>query len=104
MIDEMGFRGQLHSSNPESVMSALGQKQTLGHARAMSALPPKADIGARRSDVRFVPIADILHCGRDCYSITSSARASSDDGTSRPITGERSMKGTPSELAFSARS
>jgi hypothetical protein len=23
----------------------MGQKQTLGHARAMSALPPKADIG-----------------------------------------------------------
>ena len=34
----------------------------------MSALPPKADI---------------LHCGRDCYSITSSALASSDCGTMR---------------------
>ena len=34
----------LHSSNPEPLMSALGQKQTLQHVRAMSALPPKADI------------------------------------------------------------
>jgi hypothetical protein len=36
-------------------MSALGQKQTLGHFRAMSALPPKADIGTQPRDVRFVP-------------------------------------------------
>jgi len=40
-------------------MSALGQKQTLGHARAMSALPPKADIETQSGDVRFVPKADI---------------------------------------------
>ena len=50
----------------------------------MSALPPKADIGSTCQDVRFVPKADILHCGRDCYSITSSARASSVGGISRP--------------------
>jgi hypothetical protein len=43
-IDEMRFQGKLHGSNPEPLMSALGQKQTLGHLRAMSALPPKADI------------------------------------------------------------
>jgi hypothetical protein len=42
----------------------------------MSALPPKADIGTQYCDVRFVPKADILHCGGDCYSITSSATAS----------------------------
>ena len=42
------------------LMSALGQKRTLGHVRAMSALPPKADIGTQPRDVRFVPIADIL--------------------------------------------
>ena len=30
-------------------MSALGQKQTLGHVRIMSALPPKADIRQRDS-------------------------------------------------------
>ena len=40
----------------------------------MSALTPKADIVKRRWDVRFVPKADILRCGRDWrYSITSSA-------------------------------
>ena len=40
----------------------------------MSALPPKADIGTQSRDVRFVPKADILHCGKKhCYSITSSA-------------------------------
>jgi hypothetical protein len=40
-------------------MSALSQKQTLGHVKAMSALPPKADIGLARRDVCFVPKADI---------------------------------------------
>src|SRR6516164_3328400 len=46
-------------------MSALGQKQTLGHLRAMSALPPKADIGTQPRDVRFVPKADILRCEKN---------------------------------------
>jgi hypothetical protein len=42
----------------------------------MSALPPKADIVERDWNVRFVPQADILRCGRDRrYSIISSARA-----------------------------
>jgi hypothetical protein len=34
----------LRSSNPELLMSALGQKQTLRRFRPMSALPPIADI------------------------------------------------------------
>jgi hypothetical protein len=34
----------LHGSNPEPLMSALGQKQTSRHIGLMSALPPKADI------------------------------------------------------------
>jgi hypothetical protein len=42
-----------------TVMSALGQKRTLGHVRIMSALPPKADIGTQPRNVRFVPKADI---------------------------------------------
>ena len=44
----------------------------------MSALPPKADIAHFTRDVRFVLAADIQRI----YSITSSARASSDGGTS----------------------
>jgi hypothetical protein len=66
-------------------MSGLGQKQTLSDISAMSALPPKADMVQHNRDVRFVPIT-----GREqlqkigAYSITSSARARSDDGTSRP--------------------
>src|SRR5262249_48507636 len=35
----------LHGSNPEPLMSGLGQKQTSRHLQPMSALPPKADIG-----------------------------------------------------------
>jgi hypothetical protein len=58
-IDEMGFGVSLHGSNPEPLMSALGQKQTFECVRVMSALPPKADIGYRCWDVRFVPEADI---------------------------------------------
>jgi hypothetical protein len=68
----------LHGSNLEPLMSALGQKQTFGIVQFMSALPPKADIAERAWDVRFVPIADIA------YSITSSARPSSESGTVRP--------------------
>jgi hypothetical protein len=71
----------LHGSNSEPLMSALGQKQTLRRPRSTSALPPKADIVQHGGNVRFVPIADILHCSEERrYSITSSAMASSDGG------------------------
>ena len=51
----------------------------------MSALPPKADIAERDGNVRFVPQADILRCGKERrYSITSSARASSVGGIVNP--------------------
>ena len=56
---EMGFGVELQSSNPEPLMSALGQKQTFECVGAMSALPPKADIGTQWWNVRFVPKADI---------------------------------------------
>jgi hypothetical protein len=46
-------------------MSALGHKQTSEHVQSMSALPPKADIADAMGNVRFVPKADILHCGSD---------------------------------------
>ena len=76
---------RLRSSNPEPLMSALGQKQTLRRIRAMSALPPKADIGTQSWNVRFVPKADKVHCSKIVrYSITSSARAISDCGTVSP--------------------
>jgi hypothetical protein len=76
---EMGFSViNLRGSNPEPLMSALGQKRTSEHVRSMSALPPKADIGTQSRDVHFVPKADILRCSKvRRYSITSSARASS---------------------------
>ena len=45
----------------------------------MSALPPKADIGTQSRNVRFVPKADIV-----AYSISSSARESTELGTVRP--------------------
>src|SRR5215510_10844834 len=51
-----------------------GHQQTL-----MSALPPKADMCSATGDVCYGPIADIA-----TYSITSSARLSSDSGTARP--------------------
>jgi hypothetical protein len=49
----------LHGSNPEPLMSALGQERTLKRLHAMSALPPKAGIAGRQLNVRFVPKADI---------------------------------------------
>jgi hypothetical protein len=36
----------------------------------MSALPLKADIVQHDRDIRFVPQADILHCGRDWHYST----------------------------------
>ena len=54
----------LHGSNPEPLMSALGQKQTLKRPHPMSALPPKADIDRARRDVRFVPKAAFCACGK----------------------------------------
>ena len=60
-------------------MSALGQKRTFRPRNVMSALPPKADIAERVLDVRFVPKACIV-----AYSISSSARESTELGTVRP--------------------
>ena len=65
-------------------MSAMGQKQTSAHVRVMSALPPKADIGTQPRDVRFVPKRTHALQQFCRYSITSSARASSEGGTVRP--------------------
>ena len=41
-------------------MSALGQKQTFAVQYVVSALHPKADMCGAKSDVRLVPIADIV--------------------------------------------
>jgi hypothetical protein len=56
---EIGFRVRLQSSNPEPLMSALGQKRASRQLERMSALPPKADIVQHRANVRFVPKADV---------------------------------------------
>ena len=68
--------------------------RTLCAAETMSALPPKADICSATKDVRFTPKADMCGAQRhvrfvpiadiDVYSITSSARASTDGGIVRP--------------------
>ena len=50
---------KLHSSNPDPLMSALGQKRTSEHVQSMSALPPKADVDHDGRDVRFVPEAEV---------------------------------------------
>jgi len=64
----------LHGSNPEPLMSALGQKQTLRRILVMSALPPKADIRQGNRDVCFVPKADscaAANSRRRDYSVTA---------------------------------
>ena len=43
----------LQGGNPDLLMSALGQKQTLRPEISMSAFSPKADIDSAGSDVRF---------------------------------------------------
>jgi hypothetical protein len=37
VASEIGFNGRMHGSNPEPLMSALGQMQTSEHVRVMSA-------------------------------------------------------------------
>jgi hypothetical protein len=63
-------------------MSAKGHKQIYAPQKAMSALPPKADVCGALACVCFGPKADI----GQRYSITSSARLSSECGTVRPST------------------
>ena len=38
----------------------FGSKADICDAKAMSALPPKADMCGAKTDVRFVPIADVV--------------------------------------------
>jgi len=84
-LAKWGSGVSLQSSNLKPPTSALGQKQTLEQVRVMSALPPKADIGTRPCDVRFVPKADILRCGKKRrYSITLSASERTDSGMVNP--------------------
>jgi hypothetical protein len=42
---ELGTGARSHSTNPEPLMSALGQMRTFSEVCVMSDLPPKADIG-----------------------------------------------------------
>jgi hypothetical protein len=61
-----GVQGfSVQGSNPEPLMSALGQKQTSRCEIAMSALPPKADIAERDRNVRFVPFSDSCNAARN---------------------------------------
>src|SRR5215469_14587901 len=62
---EWGSGVSLHGSKPKPLMSAFGQKRTSQYVRAMSALPSIADIGTQSRNVRFVPKADILRCGKE---------------------------------------
>src|SRR6516225_4660123 len=66
VTDEMGLAGELHSSDPEPLMSALGQKQTLTPVNLMSALPPKADIALRRSECPLCAAGSTGQCNTAC--------------------------------------
>src|SRR6516165_1466291 len=80
-------------ASARGAVSKFGQGVGVGVAKRKSrkllqyqyvcAEPPKADMDQHRCDVRFVPKADILRCGRDCYSITSSAPANRRKGRYR---------------------
>src|SRR5262245_38733245 len=64
----------------------LGQKRTCALQKVMSALPPKADICSGLANVRYGPKRTHAVQKKDCYSITSLARASSEGGTAMPST------------------
>jgi hypothetical protein len=62
-----------------TAMSELGQKRRFGVVRVTSASPPKTDIQRKGRDVSKVPNPEVV-----THSITSSARARSIGGISRP--------------------
>src|SRR5262249_27526855 len=72
-----------HGKAPH-LMSALGQKRTLGKVRLMSALPPKADMDRRAVMSALCQKRTYAVQQNSGYSITSSARATSDCGTASP--------------------
>jgi hypothetical protein len=75
----------VHHGKDCALMSQMGQERRIGAVRNISALPPRADVGA---DIVEPPVSAISGCEqsqhRGVYSITSSARASSAEGTSMP--------------------
>jgi hypothetical protein len=75
----------VHHGKDCALMSQMGQERRIGAVRNISALPPRADVGA---DIVEPPVSAISGCEqsqqRASYSITSSARASTVVGTSRP--------------------
>jgi len=64
----MGFRVELHRSNPEPLMSALGQKQTSAYVRVMSALPRKRTLVERVGMSAFVPCVDGSELARRIFT------------------------------------
>ena len=77
------FRNYQHTSGHR--FAPLRVKMRRARIEHMSAgLPLKADIARRGWHGRKVPIPAVSRCSTECYSITSSARASSSGGTSSP--------------------
>ena len=54
-MSEMGFNVLLRSNNSYRLMSALGQKQTLGKVRPMSAVPRK------RTSLKVIGMSALCH-------------------------------------------
>src|SRR5262249_14215689 len=65
-------------------MSALGRKQTFASQKVMSALPRKQTCAVQLGTSALGQKRTHATQQKDCYSITSSALASSDAGTVRP--------------------
>jgi hypothetical protein len=66
--------------------SATGQRRRSSPRPQCPQLPPIAGIRLIPNDRRLVPKGDLSRCNRfAAYSITSSARSMSDNGTSTPI-------------------
>jgi hypothetical protein len=68
-MDGSPQRGSLHATTFGTLMPQSGrrpqhQKQTLDRRLLISAIHPKADIEGCAQNVRFVPKADILRCGK----------------------------------------
>ena len=75
----------LRDFNPAYVgLGSLASKATEAVRPYTSATPPKADVNSTPWLRRFVPIPVVSRCSKIPYSITSSARASSIGGTSKP--------------------
>jgi hypothetical protein len=74
----------VHHSKIGLPMAEMGHSRRFTTPKSTSVLPPIATIRRTFRIGSFVPTADVSRCSKNHYSITSSARPSSESGIEMP--------------------